>query len=346
MSSRIFNLLPMTTSDPLLLSVGSEEAKPEISAVEQSREGEGDANVIEYPEGGLQAWLVVFGSFLGLFSTWGVINSYVSIVLPPSRSTPWLVWTGCLSRLLFHRSPSQLIVFNDFTYWSFATVFSVWIFPGDRQDLRPIWAQRQLSLESNVRVLLTSAILQVLVPLGSVIIVISLMLLSLCQANHAYQFFLTHGLLFGIGITIAWLFSSPPLAIMFSKCQSALPFRYTPVVAVIGHWFYKKRPFAIGVIASGSSIGGVIYPIVLQRLIPKVGFPWAVRVMAFINMGCLAVSCLTIKTRLKPTVRRSWRQGLVDLSGFKESTFCLACAATFMWEGVQCGWLCTHVNRH
>ncbi|KAK7448847.1 hypothetical protein VKT23_013576 [Stygiomarasmius scandens] len=275
--SRFFNLPPMTTSDPLPLSVGSEEAKSEISPVEQSREGEGDANVVDYPEGGLQAWLVVFGSFLGLFSTWGVINSYgvfhdyYSTVLLPNSSSSTISLIGAL-QLFFLYGFSPVI----------GRIFDLY---GPN----------------------------VLVPLGSVIIVISLMLLSLCQANHAYQFFLTHGLLFGIGITIA----------------------YTPVVAVIGHWFHKRRPFAIGVIASGSSIGGVIYPIVLQRLIPKVGFPWAVRVMAFINMGCLAVSCLTIKTRLKPTVRRSWRQGLVDLNGFKEPTFCLACAATFIMFYVQ-----------
>jgi hypothetical protein len=44
---------------------------PDISEV--------DPEVIEYPEGGVQAWLVVFGSFLALFATWGVINSYVGI---------------------------------------------------------------------------------------------------------------------------------------------------------------------------------------------------------------------------------------------------------------------------
>ncbi len=38
----------------------------------------------EFPEGGLRAWLVVLGSFSALFSTWGVVNSYV---LHPSFST-------------------------------------------------------------------------------------------------------------------------------------------------------------------------------------------------------------------------------------------------------------------
>jgi len=124
----------------------------------------------------------------------------------------------------------------------------------------------------------------------------------------------------------------------------SVPFRFTPAIAVAGHWFHKRRPFAIGVMASGSSVGGAIYPIVLQRLIPKVGFPWAVRVMAFITMGCLAVSCVSIKTRLTPKVRRGWREGLVDLSGFKEPTFCLACFATFMWAAglPRISYFCAH----
>ncbi|KAF5337672.1 hypothetical protein D9758_013003 [Tetrapyrgos nigripes] len=242
---------------------------------------------IEYPDGGLEAWLVIFGSFLAFFATWGVINSYgvfqeyYTTVLLPNESSSTISLIGAL----------QLF----FLYGGAPVVGRIFDLYGPR----------------------------VLLPLGSMITVISLILVSFCQVNQTYQFFLADGLLFGIGVTLV----------------------FTPAVAVAGHWFNKKRPFAIGVMATGSSVGGVVCPIILQQLIPKVGFGWAVRVMAFVVMGCLIVSCVTIKTR--PTLKsrlgvdavtagagkreqkRISITDLVDLSGFKDPKFCLACATTF-----------------
>lgn len=47
--------------------------KQEVSPVQAS-----STIVDEPPDGGLQAWLVLLGAFLDLFSTFGVVNSYVS----------------------------------------------------------------------------------------------------------------------------------------------------------------------------------------------------------------------------------------------------------------------------
>lgn len=46
---------------------------------------------------------------------------------------------------------------------------------------------------------------QVLLPVGSFITVLSMMLLSLCKANHAYQFFLCQGIFFGIGNALVFV---------------------------------------------------------------------------------------------------------------------------------------------
>ncbi|KAF5337680.1 hypothetical protein D9758_013009 [Tetrapyrgos nigripes] len=283
----------MATLNTLPSMKNDEDTKPEhprLSNLDSSAES------IEYPEGGLEAWLVIFGSFLALFATWGVINSYgvfhdyYSTVLLPNSSSSTISLIGAL-QLFFLYGFSPVV----------GRIFDLY---GSR----------------------------ILLPLGSIITVISLMLLSLCQVNQTYQFFLADGLLFGIGATLV----------------------FTPAVAVAGHWFNKKRPLAIGVMATGSSVGGVVCPIILQRLIPKVGFGWAVRVMAFVVLGCLILSCVTIKTRLLPRSRLglvdvgaagagvgvreaggegqkgAWRSGLVDLTGFKDPKFCLACAATFI----------------
>ena len=42
---------------------------------------------------------------------------------------------------------------------------------------------------------------------------------------------------------------------------------------------------ATGIAASGSSLGGVIYPIVLYKVLRKVGFSWAVRIIGFIALA-------------------------------------------------------------
>lgn len=46
---------------------------------------------------------------------------------------------------------------------------------------------------------------------------------------------------------------------------------FTPSVAVIGHWFNKKRGNATGIAATGGAVGGIVFPLLLENLIPKIG---------------------------------------------------------------------------
>jgi MFS family permease len=46
---------------------------------------------------------------------------------------------------------------------------------------------------------------------------------------------------------------------------------FTPSIAAVGHWFHKKRGNATGIAATGGAFGGVIFPLLLQNLIPKIG---------------------------------------------------------------------------
>lgn len=54
---------------------------------------------------------------------------------------------------------------------------------------------------------------------------------------------------------------------------------------------------------SGSSIGGVMLPTMVQHLIPIIGFGWTMRAVAFMFLGLLIIANLTIKSRLPPTRR-------------------------------------------
>ncbi|TVY91703.1 Fujikurins efflux protein [Lachnellula willkommii] len=78
---------------------------------------------------------------------------------------------------------------------------------------------------------------------------------------------------------------------------------YVPATACIAGWFDKKRGIAYGIATSGSSLGGVIFPIMISRLIPRIGFPWAMRSSAFLVLGLLIIANLTIASRVPPDPR-------------------------------------------
>lgn len=62
-------------------------------------------------------------------------------------------------------------------------------------------------------------------------------------------------------------------------CGLAPGVAFLPALSCISHWFKRRRGAALGVFATGASIGGLVYPILLNKLLynPKVGFPWAIR---------------------------------------------------------------------
>ncbi|KAI9056296.1 monocarboxylate permease [Trametes sanguinea] len=146
-----------------------------------------------------------------------------------------------------------------------------------------------------------------MIPAGSFLCVFGLMMVSLCQKDQAYQVVLAQGVLFGVGI-----------ALLFS-----------PSIAVLGHWFRRRRALAIGLTTGSSAVGGVVFPIILEQLIPRVGFGWAVRIIAFILLVCLSIACLTIRTRLPLSGHLSLRTA-VDLNGFKDPRHTLATVGAFL----------------
>lgn len=105
--------------------------------------------------------------------------------------------------------------------------------------------------------------------------------------------------------------------------------RFNPAVAVLGHWFKKRRALAIGLTTGGSASGGVALPIILEKLIPIVGFGWAVRIVGFILLACLVISCVTIRTRLPLSGQLSFRTA-IDLGGFRDPRYTLAAIGAFL----------------
>lgn len=101
---------------------------------------------------------------------------------------------------------------------------------------------------------------------------------------------------------------------------------FLPSVALVATYFTTKRALAIGVVAAGGSIGSVIYPIVFHRLQPRIGFPWATRVIGFIILGTLMISIMVMRTRLPPKTMRN----ILDLSAFRNASFSLFSIGLFL----------------
>lgn len=114
---------------------------------------------------------------------------------------------------------------------------------------------------------------------ASVLYVVSLVLTSFCK--EYYQFFLAQAVLGGI-------------------CLGLL---FNTALAIIGQYFNRRQGLASGIVMAGASLGGVIFPVALNRLLNNVGlsFGWSVRVCALIILVLLAFASLTMKTRLPPT---------------------------------------------
>lgn len=94
-------------------------------------------------------------------------------------------------------------------------------------------------------------------------------------------------------------------------------------------WFLKNRAAAFGIMVSGSSLAGVVLPIMMDHLIIRIGFPWTMRVVAFIFLALLTIACFTIKSRLPPSPRPFVMQEYLDT--FKDVKMVLTIVASFFF---------------
>ncbi|GLA42794.1 hypothetical protein AnigIFM63309_011527 [Aspergillus niger] len=137
---------------------------------------------------------------------------------------------------------------------------------------------------------------------GTFLIVFGLMMTSL--SKEYYQFFLAHGVAVGLGSGLLFI----------------------PSVAIPVTYFTSRRAVAMGIAASGGSVGAVIFPIVFHKLIDRVGFGWTTRVIAFVALASLLFSIAVMKSRLPPPTPA--RQ-LLDLMAFRDIPFLIYCLALF-----------------
>jgi len=93
-----------------------------------------------------------------------------------------------------------------------------------------------------------------LIIVGSVTLLLGIFLTSIC--TKYWQLMLTQGLLVGLGNSLL----------------------FTPCLMCVTLAFQKRRGIALGLTVSGSSLGGVVWPILLNNLLKDKGFGWTFRI--------------------------------------------------------------------
>lgn len=157
-----------------------------------------------------------------------------------------------------------------------------------------------------------------LIWIGSGLLVLMFILLGFCRLY--WHFFVVLGVLGGIGTS--FIFIVP--------------------VASIGRFFLRRRGAATGLAMTGGSIGGVIFPIMLEKLGPRIGFAWATRAIGLVTLVLLLIGCLLIRGRQpespesspeKPKSRReSIKSLLPDLTILKNPLLSFTTAGVFLIE--------------
>ena len=224
---------------------------------------------VVYPEGGLKAWLVVLGSFCGLFAGLGLMNTIG-------------VYQAYLStHQLAHYSESSI-----------GWISSVYVFLsfGCGLVIGPVFDRH------GPRLLVFS---------GSVLVLLCTFLMSVC--TQYWHFIIVFGVIGGTGTSLI----------------------FTPAIAAIGHWFKAKRGNATGLAAAGGSVGGVVFPLILQRLFVTVGWGWALRIQGFIFLIFLIIANLCIRSRLPPKPNST---SMPDFKILRSPSFALLTVGTYLME--------------
>ncbi|ODV86349.1 hypothetical protein CANARDRAFT_180678, partial [[Candida] arabinofermentans NRRL YB-2248] len=209
--------------------------------------------VSDYPDGGLRAYSVVLGSFLGLTVDFGLVNSigtvqsYLNLHQFQSKST----------------SVTSLI-FSIFLFVTYASI----IFSGAMFD------------ELGARIPMI---------IGTVLFCVGFFAAGSCTTIGS--FVVAFSLICGLGVGM--------LA--------------GPLTGAVSHWFLKNRAKAFGLCTLGGSCGGILFPMVLNRLYEKMGFENAMRIVSAISAALLIASTALITER--KSIRALDQSTIEEVSG-------------------------------
>ncbi|CAG9981949.1 unnamed protein product [Clonostachys byssicola] len=140
---------------------------------------------------------------------------------------------------------------------------------------------------------------------GSIGTVLSMVFLSL--STEFYQFLLSFGFCGGISASLL----------------------FNPALSVVGHWFCKRRALATGLACTAGGLGGIGFSLIIQHLAPRIGFPWAMRVIALISLVLLLIANVFLRKRIPDNKDAKL---YMDFGQLRDAKFAITVLAIFLVE--------------
>jgi len=101
---------------------------------------------------------------------------------------------------------------------------------------------------------------------------------------------------------------------------------FGPTITNLSTYFNKKRSMAMAIAACGTATGGIVFPIIAQQLLPKIGFPWTIRVLGFVVLFNSSIAQVFSRER---HVKKA-SGPLFDMKAFRDIRYSMFSAAIFM----------------
>uniref|UniRef100_A0A0P5MMK7 Monocarboxylate transporter n=1 Tax=Daphnia magna TaxID=35525 RepID=A0A0P5MMK7_9CRUS len=219
----------------------------DVEATANDRSGRKVSRQCEHPslppDGGLHAWFIVFASFLTNGIVFGIHNCYGIIYL---RLKTHLEQAGVNEAALKASLVGSLSIGMTFF-------------------VSPI-----------AGILIDSIGLRRTAVLGGAIATVGMLASSFALA-HVEALYLTYGVLFGAGTSLA----------------------YNPSLVILGHYFQKRLGFVSGLVTAGSSVFTFTLPFFLEWIL-GLGLEATLQILAGM-MGLLMICAITFVPRLTPT---------------------------------------------
>ncbi|KAI9498502.1 major facilitator superfamily domain-containing protein [Zychaea mexicana] len=119
-------------------------------------------------------------------------------------------------------------------------------------------------------------------------------------STEIWHLYLTQGAIFGAGASL-----------LFTTALSAPP-----------QWFNRRRGLSLGLVSSGTGVGGLVLPFVMTGLNNALGATWTYRIWGLICFGANIISCFLIKEKNQRWSSSNKRLSEVfDLSVIRDMNF-------------------------
>ncbi|KAI8341066.1 major facilitator superfamily domain-containing protein [Chlamydoabsidia padenii] len=124
-------------------------------------------------------------------------------------------------------------------------------------------------------------------------------------STEIWHLILSIGVLYGSGCSL-----------VFFICMSTLP-----------QWFEKRQGMVLGIVSSGSCVGGLVFPLIITHLSHSVGIEWCCRALGLISFVMFLIACTFFKDKTALPLEKKKLVNIVDFSVLKNRYLLVWCLA-------------------